>query len=144
EDYEKNKKLSSAFVEQLTQQTSDSFNAWLKARNENNYSLYQEELGKMLALKQQQAEMYGYQAHPYDALVDDYEKGMTVAVLDPIFNKVKEQLPPLLKRITEAQQVDDSFFYKNFPRQQQWDFSIDVLKKMGYDFEAGRQDISEH
>jgi carboxypeptidase Taq len=144
EDYEKNKKLPSSFVEKLTQQTSASFSAWLAARNENNFGTYKDELEKMLDLKKQQAELYGYAAHPYDALLDDYEKGMTVAVLDPVFETVKEQLPPFLKKITAAQQVDDSFFYKNFPRQQQWDFSMDVLKKMGYDFEAGRQDISEH
>lgn len=144
EDYEKNKKLPAAFVEQLTQQTSASFSAWLAAREQNDFGVYKTELGKMVELKKKQADLYGYDKHPYDALVDDYEKGMTVAVLDPVFDMVKQQLPPFLKRITETQQVDDSFFYKKYPKQQQWDFSIEVLKKMGYDFEAGRQDISEH
>lgn len=144
EDYEKNKKLPSAFVEQLTNQTSLSYNAWIRARNENNFGLYAAELEKMIALKKQQAELYGYEGHPYNALLDEFEKGMTVAVLDPVFEKVKEQLPPFLKKITAAQQADDKFFYHHYPKQQQWDFSMDVLRKMGYDFEAGRQDISEH
>ncbi|MBS1586181.1 MAG: carboxypeptidase M32 [Bacteroidetes bacterium] len=144
EDYEKNRKLPISFVEQLTQQTSNSYNAWLQARKDNKYSTYTAELAKMIDLKRKQADYFGYQNHPYDALLDEYEKGATVAMLDPIFKNVKEQLPPFLTQIANAQQVDDSFFNGQYPKQQQWDFSIDVLKKMGYDFEAGRQDYSEH
>ena len=144
EDYERNKKLSSAFVEELAQQTSNSYNAWIQARRDNKYSTYSTELAKMIALKRKQADLYGYEKHPYDALLDEYEKGATVAMLDPVFDKVKEQLPPLLKSIENATQVDDSFFNRHYPKQQQWDFSMEVLKKMGYDFEAGRQDYAEH
>lgn len=144
EDYEKNKKLPAAFVEQLTQQTSASYNAWLKARKDNDYSIYAPELEKMIALQKQMADMLGYEGHPYDALLNEYERGATVAMLDPVFAMVKEQLPPLLDKIKHAHQVDDSFFYRHYPKQQQWDFSLQVLRKMGYDFEAGRQDISEH
>lgn len=144
EDYDKNKKLSAAFVEELTQQTSASYNAWIKARRENNFAIYAPELKKMIALKRKQAEMYGYKAHPYDALLDEYEKGATVEMLDKVFETVKAQLPALLDKIKTAPQVSNEFFHKHYPRQQQWDFSMDVLRKMDYDMEAGRQDISEH
>jgi carboxypeptidase Taq len=144
EDYEKGSKLPIDFIEKITQQTSDSYNAWIQARTENKFSLYEAELGKMVTLKKQQAAYYGYEQHPYNALLDDYEKGMTVGVLDPVFKKVGEQLPPLLARIKSAVQVDDTVMEGNYPRQPQWDFSMDVLKKMGYDLESGRQDISEH
>lgn len=144
EDYEKNSKLPAAFVEEITQQVSASYNAWIQSRRENKYSIYAPQLEKMIALKKQQADLYGYEGHPYNALLDEYEKGATVAMLDKVFGDVKELLPPVLQRIKQQQQVDDSFFAQHFPRQQQWDFSIDVLKKIGYDFDAGRQDISEH
>ncbi|XZF16061.1 carboxypeptidase M32 [Chitinophagaceae bacterium MMS25-I14] len=144
EDYEKNAKLPASFIEEITRQTSASYNAWIQARKENNFDIYIPELEKMVALKKQQAELYGYTSHPYDALLDEYEKGATVALLDPVFEKVKAQLPPFLARISSATQVDDSFFRQYFPRQSQWDFSLEVLRTMGYDFAAGRQDISEH
>ena len=144
EDYEKNKKLSSAFVETFTQQTSNSYSAWIEARRKNDFSLYAPQLERMIALKKEQAELYGYSQHPYDALLDDYEKDATVATLDPVFQKVKDHLPSLLQQIMQAQQVKDSFFYQNFSRQKQFDFSLTVLKQMGYDFDAGRQDYSEH
>ncbi len=144
EDFEKNKKLTPAFVEQMSLQISECFNAWIEARKKNDFNVFAPSLTKMVALKRQQAELYGYKAHPYDALLDEYEKDATVAMLDPIFTGIKEQIPPILAKINAAQQVDDSFFYNHFPRQQQWDFSLEVLKRMGFDFEAGRQDYSEH
>lgn len=143
EDYEKNKQLPDSFVEALTMQTSASYNAWIQARRENNFATYAPELEKMIALKREQAKLYGYKQHPYDALLDEYEKSATVAMLDPIFEKVKELLPAFMKKI-QGQKHSDSFFYRNYPKDKQWDFSLNVLKRMGYDFEAGRQDLSEH
>ena len=144
EDYKKNKKLSPEFVEEMSKQSSECFNAWIEARKKNDYSLFAPSLAKMIELKRKQAELYGYEAHPYDALLDDYEKGATVAMLDPIFKGIKEELPVLLNKIKTAPQVSNDCFHQHFPKQQQWDFSIDVLKRMGFDFEAGRQDYSEH
>ena len=144
EDFEKNKKLSAACVEELSKQTSECFNAWIEARRKNDFSVFAPSLAKMISLKRKQADLYGYEVHPYDALLDEYEKGATVAMLDPIFQGIKAQLPPILARIKSSKQVDNSFFHQHFPKQEQWDFSIDVLKRMGFDFEAGRQDYSEH
>jgi len=144
EDYEKNKKLSPAFVEELSKQSSESFNCWVDARKKNDFSIFADSLTKMIALKRQQADLYGYTAHPYDALMDDYEKGATVAMLDPIFEGIKKDLPLLLDKIKAAPQVDDSFLKQHFAKQPQWDFSIEIITAMGFDFEAGRQDYSEH
>jgi len=144
EDFEKSKKLPSSFIDEVTQASSSCLNAWINARQQNDFKLFAPELDKMIQLKRQQASLYGYEDHPYDALMDDYEKGATVKMLDAVFGQVKEELPVLLKQIAAAPQVDDSFFNQFFPRQQQWDFSLDVLRSIGYDFEAGRQDYSEH
>ncbi len=144
EDYEKNKKLPNEFVDELSRLTSESFNAWANARKQNDFSLFAPLLAKMIALKRKQATLYGYEQHPYDALLDDYEKGATVAMLDGVFNGIKDQLPLLLAKIKAAPQVSNDIFHSHYPREQQWDFSIDVLKSMGFDFEAGRQDYSEH
>ncbi len=144
DDFDKNRKLSATFVEQLARQQSASYNAWLESRKHNRFDLYAAELGKMIVLKKQQAELYGYSDHPYDALLDDYEKGATVAMLNPVFAQMSEQLTPLLQEIRAAEQADDSFFRKNYPTQEQFDFTLYILRKIGYDFEAGRQDYSEH
>jgi carboxypeptidase Taq len=144
EDFDRNSKLPEDFVEKLSLQTSECFNAWIEARQKNDFNIFQPSLAKMVALKQQQCELYGYSNHPYDALVADYEPGATVEMLDKVFEGIRNNLPPLLNAIKNATQVNDDFFYKYYPKDQQWNFSIDVLRAMSYDFEAGRQDLSEH
>ncbi len=144
EDFEKAARLPEAFVETLTQASSTALNAWTRARRENDYGIYAPQLAQMIGLKREQAGLYGYEAHPYDALLDDYEKGMSVAILDGVFSQVRTGLPDLLRDIAEKPQVDDSFFNRSYPRDSQWTFSLEVLGSIGYDFEAGRQDYSEH
>ena len=144
EDFQKNRKLSPSFVAQLSRQTTECYNSWIEARQKNDYSIYRPHLEKMIGLKLQQAELYGYENHPYDALLDEYEKGANTVMLDAVFDKIKELLPPVLDKIKSASQVSDACLLQHFPKGEQWDFSVDVLSKMGFDFEAGRQDYSEH
>lgn len=144
EDFEKASRLPDEFVEELTQASSTSLNAWSNARKAADYSIYAPQLAQMIALKRRQAELYGYKEHPYDALLDDYEKGANVAMLDSVFARVREELPSLLQTIRESKQVNDGFFNQHFPKDAQWQFSLDVLSAIGYDFDAGRQDYSEH
>ncbi len=143
-DYDKNIKLPTSFVEQLSRQTSVCFNTWIEARQKNDFSVFAPELEKMVALKLQQTELTGYNNHPYNALLDEYERGITVAKLDVVFNTVKEKLPAIIADIIKRQPAASGIFHQHYPANAQWDFSMDVLKAMGYDLEAGRQDYAEH
>lgn len=143
-DISKRKKFSREFVEQMSRAISDGFQAWHVAKSSNNYSIFEPKLDKLIELKRKEAEIAGYEGHPYDALLDDYEPGTTTADVKQAFDTLKPQLKGLLDKIFAAQQPDDSFFKQHFDKNKQWDFGIDLLKQMGYDFEAGRQDISAH
>jgi carboxypeptidase Taq len=106
--------------------------------------VYEPELDKLIQLKKQEAEVLGYKDHPYNALLNEFEKGCTVELLDRTFSNLLPVLKELLKKIADRPQVDNSFLRKNFPRQQQWDWGMHLIKQLRFDFEAGRQDISEH
>ena len=82
--------------------------------------------------------------HPYDVLLDKYESKLTTLEVDVIFNDVKDQLVPFIHKISKNNKIDDEFFYQYFDEKKQWDFGIELLKQMGYDFDSGRQDISAH
>ncbi|HLR38002.1 MAG TPA: carboxypeptidase M32 [Chitinophagaceae bacterium] len=144
EYYQKNKKYSSKFVHQLSVASSRSYHAWIKARKENNFSLYQPALEKMISLKQQEAEFLGYTSHPYDALLDDFEKGATVKMLDRLFDQVKTGLQPFIDKILSQLPLDNRLLHQHFDKNMQWEFSLSLLQAMGFDFKAGRQDLSEH
>jgi len=144
EDYTKNKKYTSEFVRALSEQTNKAFHAWMEARKQNSFAVYQNELDKLVQLKKQEAEMLGYEQHPYNALLDEFEKGCTVALLDKTFSNLLPELKNLLQKISAKPQVDDAFLQQVFPKQQQWDWGMHVIKQLQFDFEAGRQDLSEH
>ena len=143
EDFEKNKKYPAAFVAEMSEVTNESYHAWIKARKANDYNIFAPALSKMIALKKQEANILGYEGHPYNALLNEYEKGAHTGMLDTIFKEVKTALSPLLTRIEQQPAVNKDFLHLHYNRDTQWQFGLSLLKDMGYDMQAGRQDISE-
>ncbi len=143
-DYNKSKKLSSDFVRTMSETVTKSFHAWIQARKENAFAGFENPLDTLIQLKKQEADMLGYEQHPYNALMNDYDKGLTIAIVDRVFADLKPQLSTLLDTIKNKIQVDNSFLHQHFNKDNQWQFGIEILKQMHFDFEAGRQDISEH
>ncbi len=144
EDFEKQKKYSSAFVRRMSETISKSFNAWIDAKRENKFSLFAPHLSELVALKKEETVILGYKSHPYDALLDEYEKGCTVALLDQTFSGLAPRLRTLLERIASAPRVDDGFMYQHFDHQKQWAFGMELIGDLGFDTAAGRQDLSAH
>ncbi len=144
EDYNKNKKLSSAFVHRMSETVNKSFHAWISSRKENSFAVFQKPLNEVIELKKQEADLLGYENHPYNALLNEYDKGLTVKKVDSVFNTLRPQLSSLLEKLSNLQQVDNNFLHQHFDKDQQWKFGMELLKRMHFDFEAGRQDISEH
>ena len=144
QDFEKQKKYSSAFVRRMSETVSKSFNAWIDAKRENKFSIFSPHLAELVELKKEEAGLLGYEAHPYDALLDEYEKGCTVSLLDHTFSDLAPKLRALLERIGSASPVDDRFMYQHFDHQKQWAFGMELIRDLGFDTTAGRQDLSAH
>ncbi len=144
EDYTRQKKYSTEFVEQMSHAVSASFNAWQQAKKENNYKLFAPHLQKLIEFKKRECDILGYEVHPYNALLDLHERKATVAELDVLFADVRKQLVPFVKQIFAAKQVENKFFFQHYDKDKQWNFGLDLLKQMGFDFNRGRQDISSH
>lgn len=143
-DYTDRKKYSTAFVQEMSKTISECFQSWQKAKKENKFSLYAPHLEKLVKLKRQECELLGYEDHPYNAMLNQYEPKAKTADLDILFKNVRQQLVDFVKKISEKKQLDESFMFTHFPKDKQWDFGIDLLKQMNYNFDSGRQDISSH
>jgi carboxypeptidase Taq len=144
DDYVKNKKYTSEFVRKLSEQTNKAFHSWIESRKKNSFGVYEKDLDSLIQLKKQEAEILGYQHHPYNALLDEFEKGCTVELLDRTFTSLLPNLKDLLDKISKQPQVDNSFLKQYFPKQKQWEWGMGLIKNLNFDFDAGRQDISEH
>jgi carboxypeptidase Taq len=143
-NYTLSKKYSQAFVEAMSLAISEAFQAWQKAKEKNDFSIYAPALEKLVKLKREECALIGFTGHPYDALLDQYEPGAKTADLSVLFSDVRSQLVDFVKLIAAEPQNPDAFMSGSYPHQKQWDFGIALLKQMGYDFNAGRQDISSH
>lgn len=142
-DITRAKKLPLEFVEQSAKTTSQAFTAWASAKENNDFSLYAPHLKKIVDNCVEKAAYYGFKEHPYDALVDEFEPGMTKAKLEEIFGKLK----PLLKEKIAAIRSElpkDSFMHASYDHTKQLFFAKDLLEAMGIDFSRARLDQAEH
>ncbi len=144
EDYEKEIKLPTSFVKKRSSAISTAYSSWVKARDESKASLFLKDFEPLLDIKREEAELRGYENHPYNALFDLFEPGMTVTDLDRLFGTFKEQVGPIKERVFALQENHTDLLKNNIPEKTQWAFGLEVLEQMGFSFERGRQDKSHH
>ena len=144
DELRRRQKLSSGFVRRLSEAVSRAFNSWMEARKANDFTLFETALTELVALKIEEAELLGYEGHAYNALIYEYEKSVTVDTLDGLFAALIPALQQLIKDINSRQQVDTGFLHQLYPKDQQWAWGMLLVKELGFDLEAGRQDLSEH
>lgn len=143
-DYLLDQALPQKFVEEQAQLNSHSMLAWRNAKHQNAFHQFAPFLEKIIAQARKKAEYLGYKDHPYDALLDLYEPGITTKEVKALFTPLRTSVTKLLKKITATQKAKDDFLFGNFPKEQQVKFGHLLLKAMGFNEERGRLDTSEH
>lgn len=143
-DYRQATRIPPELVEKIARVTSVAQSVWTEARKKSDFSLFQSNLEEIVDLTIEVADRLGYKDHPYDALIDQYEPGMTTADIGRTFRQLREALVPLVRRIRGAGQVEHAFMLKNYPAAGQEAFGRQVLDAMNFDLSRGRLDISVH
>lgn len=124
---------------------SNAFDAWLKAKSDNDYKAFEPHLSKLIDLQKKRANIRDPKAIPYNVHLDDYEEGMDIKQYDKFFNLVKKELSPLIKKVNDNKdKIDDSFLYKYYPYDKQKKFNEILLKYIGFDSSWGYLGESEH
>lgn len=145
-EYDRSKKIPEAMYKEYVILTSEAESVWEEAKNTDNFLMFSPYLEKIVDFNIKFIDLWGYKDNRYNTLLDYYEPGMTVEKLDRIFEQLRERIVPLVQNIkNSAYQPDDSMFFKNcFDTARQEEFSLMILDKMDYSFDAGRMDVSEH
>ena len=144
-DYDLDRKLSAELISEIARAGSAGQPVWQKARREADFKLFAPILEKNVELNRRMADALGYQDRPYDALINRYEPGMTTDELETIFAELKKAIVPLVADIARnADAVDDRVLYRGFDPAVQVKYAQDVVTRLGYDLERGRQDLSTH
>jgi carboxypeptidase Taq len=158
-DRDKAVKIPERLAAEMAETASLAQQAWAQCRAQDNAAGFLAWLEKVIALKREEIACMGTVAHPYDALLDSYEPGATVAALAPVLESLGEETAKLLPLILDKQarekrgadattRVDGTSVEPwgdyRFPIAAQQAFNEEVLTAMGFDLQAGRLDASAH
>lgn len=139
--------LPASLVEAKSIAGSRCEHAWRQQRPANDWQGFSANLKQVVKLSREEAQLRAQanSCSPYDALLDIFEPGMTSAILDSTFGELKQWLPELLQRIVDKQaqqQVD--LPVGPFAVESQRQLGLSIMQQLGFDFNAGRLDVSAH
>lgn len=128
--------------------TAEAFSVWNQAREEDNFKKFEPKLTEIFEISKEIASYLTYDKNPYDALLDQYEPNLTAADCQNLFTGLRKELMPLIKNIQSSKQYDRNtpFINKNiqYSKTDQRKLIDYIARKMGYDFNSGRIDVSPH
>ncbi len=146
-DWRRSRCVPTELAQEVAVQASKSVMAWRSARQQDDFAGYRPQLERMVDLKCQVADAIGrdFGSTRYDTLLDEYEPGMTGAQFQGYIDVVKPRLVQLVADATpRCARMDVQFLSAGYDRDQQLEFSREVLSAMGYDFDRGRLDLTAH
>ncbi len=144
-EYDMETKVPKELVMEMAELSSKGHQVWVKARSENKFSDFAPILKQLVELKKRWAEYVSPELPPYDANIDLYERGATMAKITPVFETLKSELIPLIRDIQESDyKPDSSFLSGNFPVEKQEALGRRISEEMGFAFDRGRMDVSVH
>lgn len=142
--YDKQTKVPLPLLMETIQTTTMANETWVKAKGEDDFSIFQADLEKIVDLRKQYAELFKPYDHIYDALLDDFEPGMKTADVKEIFDKLRPQQVEIIHAIMEKEPPDNSFLKQHYKEEYQAIIGRHVITRFGYDWDRGRLDVAPH
>ena len=120
---------------------------WREAREKSDFIMYEPHLKKMIEIKKQIAEKIGYEKHPYDALLDNFEEELTVNDLDKVFGALTSRIQKILRKLVDSGSPfcrESKLAKPKYDIQKVDRLNHDILNLLQYDMERFRMDVSTH
>jgi len=140
--------LPGTLVEAESRACSECEKVWRTARLENDFAAVLPLLEEVLRLEREIAAIKGARlgTSPYEALLDQYEPGGSVATIDRLFDEITSFLPDLLEAALARQAAlpPPPAPAGPFPVEVQRRVGMRLMERIGFDFAHGRLDVSAH
>jgi len=137
-----------ALVEALSRAVSDCEHYWREARHRNDFAGLKPKFERVLSLVRETAaaKAQAFGLSPYDALLDEYEPGLSAERIDALFGDLLPFLKDALPRVVDKQATEAPPLRPAgpFPVEAQRKLGLDFMAVLGFDFERGRLDVSHH
>jgi carboxypeptidase Taq len=119
----------------------------LQARETGKFEEFAPHLEEVVNLVRDKAQLLGQARNlsPYDALVDEFSPGLTSAEIDAMFKALARRLPAMIRDVLDQQERRPVLpIVGKFSAAKQKSLAIEVMKAVGFPFDRGRLDESEH
>jgi carboxypeptidase Taq len=137
--------LPKEMVQRQSRLETEGYNAWLDARKNKDFSLFEPTLSEWVALKREEAELIDKTQPMYDTLLYTFEKGMTTKRLDEVFTEVKAGLIPLINKIRASKSPRTyGHLTGSFDVEKQAKLCKEIALDLGFNEMCGRLDVSVH
>lgn len=142
-EFDRETRLPRKLVEEMARVSAQSSQAWSEARDNDDFKSFAPWLDKTFALAREKADAVGYKGVRYDALLDDYEQGMTTEQLSALFAELGPRLVPLVESLRDRP-MPQQLLGREFPVDQQRGFAESIATKLGFKLDSGRFDDGPH
>lgn len=143
--YEKVRKLPEEDVRAYSMLLAEAEVVWEKAKETNDFALYEPYLVKIVDFQRRFATLFGVIGGSlYNTLLDEYEEGMTIQRLDDFFATLRARIVPLVQKIAHVEQPRRDFMHRRFDRLGQLALAKEILPLIGYDMSRGVLAESAH
>lgn len=143
EDLQKTTRIPVKEYAEYARVTNDSAAVWMRVKTKGDFDTFRPHLEKVVEFQRRLAGYYDPDKQPYDALLNEYEKGMSTQMLDDFFGMLRGELVPLLKRIGEPP-AEAGFVSAACPIYKQRELSAYVMGVMGLSPEHTAIGEAEH
>jgi carboxypeptidase Taq len=143
--YDRATKIPTSLVEKLQRVRTHAREAWRKARQESDFSIFKPHLQKILDLNRQMADCWGYQESRYDALLDEYEPGVRANQLRALFDELQPAIGSVMAAaVQRSAAIPKDLLLGNYPIAAQQALNREAAAAIGFDFDSGRIDTTTH
>ncbi len=139
-------KVPPRLIEELQKLTTEATVVWRDARKKSSFGTFKPYLEKIVDLKRQEAEKLGYDRHPYNALADLYEEGITIDDLDRVFSMLVPNLKRILTKVEREGKYPprDSLESKKYDAEAMKRVNDKLIEILGMPEKRFRMDVSAH
>ena len=138
-------KLPLDLIERKSKVTTDAYQTWRKAKQDNNYSLLAPYYKEVFEIAKETAECLTYKNHPYDALINLYEEDSTFAEAESTLGQIKGPSIELLKAIKGSKvSIDDSFLVRDWNNDRLKMTMERIVRQIGFSLNNGRLDVANN
>lgn len=121
--------------------------SWRKLRAENNWSDFYPSLQEVLQLRRETLGIMSRKLNLsiYDTALYMYSKGLNTKIVEKLFGELKSFLPEMIQEVVEKQKREKVLAPEGkFPMAAQKALGLELMGKVGFNFNHGRLDESHH